>query len=402
MVIKISGQRSAYGIVDELASADQALATAKHDDSIVVKVGGFLRVTPIALIASWLREKVHSGYSVRVDSPDRAALNYWERIGALDYAADSYRPTIRRNPEGGRFVPLHDVSQEPQQGRFNDAVQDFLMHSIPPDGSFLESVEWVLGELLANVEEHSKDPGCALGIAQKYESELEIAVVDRGIGLAAALHQRHPVSSDVEAVKSAVIQGVSGESDGRGNGLTGISQIAELNEGLFVLGSQTAMRFQGTYGTRVRSTPRYAGTFVSAVLQTEKHIDLSKTLLGVQTWTYLDRLWTEAAEGQLTVDVSYHLESVTSRSAAARLGSYIAHLAQPGQGDIILDFTKCRNPTSAFAGQLLTTLHELLSEDWLAVIAFKGLSHMGLRILAVASGPYGKVRAFSDSSPNSS
>ena len=384
--VQIGVSASLPDVVGALAAADRSLRGVHPFRDVVVHLDGFLRISSIAMLTAWARDVSQRGLRVHVKATSDVR-NYLERMGVLELAGIEGRPRVRARPQGGRFVVMQDVSRPEVIGTAIDAMLEFVLHAYPDEVDLFPSVEWVLGEVLDNVQEHAHDPGCAVAVAQRYEKvhEIELAVVDRGIGLAAALGTDRGGLDAAEAVSLAVRQGVSSKGVGRGNGLAGISQIAALNRGRFTLLSGAASRVQGESGDAETSGhEHFAGTCASVVLRSDHGVDLAQTLIGAGDWTYLDRLWADA-DGMMTLDVAERLDTVATREAAHRLATYVINVLAGRSGALRLDFGRSRNPTSAFCGELVGILLAGLGPSWPRRVVFSGLTPFGKQILSHAS-----------------
>lgn len=388
LTVRVEQKADLTAVAKALATAESDLAGIHPYKEVVVHIGGFLRISAIAMLTAWARDIVQRGLAVHFRAP--TSLTYLERMGVLELTDAQFRPAVRARPEGGRFVTMHDVSTQDQIGDAIDRILEFLMYAFNDEHELLAATEWVLGEMLDNVHEHARDPGCAVAVAQRYDHsiELELAVVDRGVGLGTSLHELQPGASDLSALGLAVRQGVSSKGRGRGNGLAGITQIARVNEGRFSLMSGGAARFQwGDEPVADVVTPTYRGTCVSVVLRSDRGVDLSQTLIGSSDWTYFDRLWS-LDEGVIRLAVASQLETVATRDAARRLANYLANLLRTGQGGVELDFARSGNPTTAFMGELLQQLVDAVGQPELKRLGFSGLSALGRSVLHHASIPY--------------
>jgi hypothetical protein len=141
-------------------------------------------------------------------------------------------------------------------------------------------------ELGGNAAEHSESPHGAFIVAQAYRAsgEIHVSVVDVGIGIRAALFRAHGFETDREAVRAAVLYGVTGRVDGAGNpraGGTGLASVREeahhlvVRSGTAILESASLRTPEGMRPERddrmlvmdEADCPALDGTIVSAVIR---------------------------------------------------------------------------------------------------------------------------------------
>ncbi|WP_241822000.1 ATP-binding protein [Herbaspirillum sp. C7C8] len=145
------------------------------------------------------------------------------------------------------------------------------------DSERLRTYTYSVREIIRNVFEHSQADECFICGQRWYGGQVEVAIVDEGVGIARTLSRTHDFFFDDEALPLAVRPGVSRTAglseveniyDNSGYGLYVLSELA-ASFGWFALGSGTAMlvgrkqerliepcSFEGTFfGLRLNSTP---------------------------------------------------------------------------------------------------------------------------------------------------
>ena len=378
-------------VASKLADADAQLAGVHPFTRVRLHVDGFLRISAIALATAWARDARQRGLECAVTGATDT-VNYWERIRALDLIGADQRPQINRRPEAGRFVEMVDASNPSRIANAIDDIMTFLMFGFVDTGKALPALEWILGEMFDNVLEHAEDVGAAVAVAQRYDqrNEVELAVVDRGIGLTSALSGSGRRLSDIEAVDAAIQVGVSSKGEGRGNGLAGIDQISAVNGGTFQLLSGSALRCRDEDHAQVHEIAWLRGTCASVILKTDRDIDLSKTLIGALDWSFIDRVW-DVQDTHLTIRLREVTDTVATRQAGQRLATYVLNLLSDRDGTVCLEFDGVR-PTSAFTGELMKELDNHVPDQWRKRLLFQGLEPFALSIVHHAARRYGPVR----------
>jgi anti-sigma regulatory factor (Ser/Thr protein kinase) len=116
-----------------------------------------------------------------------------------------------------------------------------LLHTTPNQA---DAVKYTISELVRNVLEHAKSPVGALVCAQyfKKSNKVSIGVADCGLGIKTTIGAVHQVKTDGEAIKLALIPGVTGTTAkpggteaNAGAGLFFVKSIAKVNRNFFML-----------------------------------------------------------------------------------------------------------------------------------------------------------------------
>ncbi|WP_236901342.1 ATP-binding protein [Cupriavidus necator] len=136
------------------------------------------------------------------------------------------------------------------------------------DSQPLRTYTYSIREVIRNVFEHSQAAECYICGQRWNNGQVEIAILDEGIGIARTLLESHRVATDAEALQLAVRPGVSRTSnydraqniyDNSGFGLYVMSELA-ANFGWFALGSGDSLLF-GYQQQRTVSDASFRGTF---------------------------------------------------------------------------------------------------------------------------------------------
>ncbi|MBN6207458.1 ATP-binding protein [Ralstonia pickettii] len=136
------------------------------------------------------------------------------------------------------------------------------------DSQPLRTYSYSIREVIRNVFEHSQAAECYV-CGQRWKSgQVEIAILDEGIGIARTLSEAHGIESDAEALQLAIRPGISRTSnfsaqqniyDNSGFGLYVMSELG-ASFGWFALGSGDALLF-GQQRQREVSAASFRGTF---------------------------------------------------------------------------------------------------------------------------------------------
>ncbi len=113
-----------------------------------------------------------------------------------------------------------------------------------------KTVRYVLNELQRNVVQHSQDSEGGVVVAQRmYQSTLQVAVADNGIGIYRHLQRSHPQLRDskealVKAIEPHIsgtfAEGLTGSQNNAGLGLFFVSEMTKLTAGRMLVASRGA------------------------------------------------------------------------------------------------------------------------------------------------------------------
>ncbi len=172
--------------------------------------------------------------------------NYLERMGLFALLGARQKIKLQEHEPAGRFIPLTVIKGQDELEKF---IEDLvpLLHTTP---SQAEAIKYTVSELVRNVIEHAKSPVGAVVCAQffKKTSRVSIGVADVGVGIRETIGASYAVKSDGEAIKLALVPGVTGTTArpggteaNAGAGLFFIKSIAQANRNFFVLYSGDSM-----------------------------------------------------------------------------------------------------------------------------------------------------------------
>jgi anti-sigma regulatory factor (Ser/Thr protein kinase) len=147
---------------------------------------------------------------VTIDRVVARSGHYLERMGLFSALGLPSQFHISERDASGRFVPLIVIKNQEEQSRFITEIVPML-HLQPKDA---DPIQYVLGELVRNVLEHSGPNAGAIVAAQYYASKhmIRLGICDTGYGIRRTIGPVWPqhAHSDLEAIKWALVPGVSG------------------------------------------------------------------------------------------------------------------------------------------------------------------------------------------------
>lgn len=230
-----------------------------------------------------------------------------------------------------------------------------------------ESVMWCLNEVMDNVLNHSGGGGAARGyvMAQFHaeEKRLCICVFDLGIGLKASLDgTRFAASSSLEAIKSAVRQGVTC-GKGQGNGLWGLRELVGCSEGgsLTICSGGAACRFSSGEGDGAEiSGETFSGypgtTLIDFQIGCSKDIDFDGIFGEGFAPVDLEEENMETAEGAIRLKILELAKGTGTRKSAEEVRHLAENVIDNRKKRVVLDFEGVEGCSSSFIDELVGKL----------------------------------------------
>jgi len=171
--------------------------------------------------------------NVTIDEVSARSGHYLERMGLFQMLGLPSQFTIAEHEASGRFIPLTVIKTAEEQTKFiTDMVP--LLHLSPEHA---DAIKYTIGELVRNVLEHSESKNGAIVAAQYYQKSnmIRLGICDTGIGVKDAISQSWKVGNDIEALKLALVPGITGTTRREGG------TDANAGAGLFFIKSMAAM-----------------------------------------------------------------------------------------------------------------------------------------------------------------
>jgi anti-sigma regulatory factor (Ser/Thr protein kinase) len=263
MRIKYSGNNMLISFNYFLSQADLADSSVLEFET----VGNWLNVHPAALVFGAALSTIAGKENTFIKNSAGKSGIYLDRMGLYDFAATPSPYKYDHHEEAGRFVPIRQILTPEEQSKFvSDIIP--LLH-LDPDKSL--AIKYVISELVRNTLEHSYSDKGAFVAAQyrRKNNSLSLGVCDIGIGLKASLDKYHHPKDDLDAIRLALMPGISGTTnrdggseDNGGAGLFIVKSMAKMTRNYFVIYSGDSMYKLLKYDKRVKHLPRiYADPF---------------------------------------------------------------------------------------------------------------------------------------------
>ena len=187
-----------------------------------------------------------AGGRIQCHQTTARSMPYLVRMKLFDYLGVASELTLQEHESAGRFIPLTNIKDGVSLTTFIEELVP-LLHTNPNQA---DSIKYTISELVRNVLEHAQATQGAIVCAQyfKKSNRISIGVADTGVGVKKTISVSYPVTSDGEAIKLALIPGVTGTTSrpggtevNAGAGLFFIKSIAKVNQNFFVVCSGKGM-----------------------------------------------------------------------------------------------------------------------------------------------------------------
>jgi hypothetical protein len=227
----------------ELVMAGEApLATAAHlgfqsgSTSLTIDASRLLFACPLDLagMVAIAHAVSESAVPVTLHMPrDQGVASYLQRLDVVRLMPSRIRvvgrvPPDVRTDQAHRLLEVTRLTPDNEDDVAERVGRLVTAHFRDTDAGAGRRAYAACGELLANAAEHGASPAGAFVAVQTYTGQsggvarLEMAVCDTGIGVLEHLRRNvryAHLNNDAAALEKAVLMGISGVSDDRGNGL---------------------------------------------------------------------------------------------------------------------------------------------------------------------------------------
>jgi anti-sigma regulatory factor (Ser/Thr protein kinase) len=242
-------------------------ADLSNPAKLEIETSKWTNVHPAGLVFAAALATVAGKENSTIDAIKSDSNKYLARMGLYDYLATPKPRNYNEKEESGRFIPIRNIKTSTEQSQF---IADMipLLHLDPERSA---AIKYVIGELLRNVIEHANAKNGAFVAAQYYarKNKISIGICDAGIGLKSSLDRYHSPRDDLDAIRYALMPGISGTTfreggteDNAGAGLFVIKSMAKITRDYFVIYSGDSEYKLLKYDSRVKYGPRiYADPF---------------------------------------------------------------------------------------------------------------------------------------------
>lgn len=184
--------------------------------------------------------------NIRYEKFTAKSGHYFERMGLFDFLGIKSDMQIEKHESAGRFIPLTQIKNSHELTNFISEMVP-LLHVEPVQA---DSIKYVVSELVRNVLEHSQSKTGAIVSAQYHpkQNKIRVGIVDTGVGIKKTIQRSHNATSDLDAIRLALMPGITGTTSKEGGteynagaGLFFIKSIAKVNHDFFMIYSGNAL-----------------------------------------------------------------------------------------------------------------------------------------------------------------
>ncbi len=258
-------------------------------------------------------------------------------------------------------------SEDGHQGQIAELVQSYvncISRVAKCEDGVIEGLIWCINEVMDNVLVHSKEnTGYIMAQYHSRKKILAICVYDCGIGIYNSLLQgNHKPASEIDSLTMAIQEGV-GDGKGQGNGLYGLFQIVNDNNGRLTIssGHSAIMLRNGDlkkFSNNVTVSDKNLGTIVDFQLDLSKKIDIKKALKSIGGFDGFDiRIDSMLDDNNwLRYNVYDNCSGTGTRIAGKELRNDVINTMRRANSPVILDFSNVQACSSSFIDEFVSKL----------------------------------------------
>ena len=204
--------------------------------NIDLKRVSFIYPSAITAITSYVYDELRKGRKVEIELPAGSSgiSSYLKRIKFDTFTGSRIELELTEKPQEGRFTELTLIDSFEKKEKFINELEGIFSQYLPVSvtGEILSSTP----ELIENVLLHSGEHPWCIAMAQKYRSNIEVSISDRGIGIRKSLERNRDlrIPFDALALQLAVRKGITRDSAKfAGEGLWRVKNFAVNQRGFF-------------------------------------------------------------------------------------------------------------------------------------------------------------------------
>ena len=214
---------------------------------------------------------------------NKAVFNYLHRVDLFRVVFDAEFPSPSERRETVGFRECQHFVEDEERRRVASSVLEVFDEVVTTDRAARTSLDLALDELTENVLFHADAPmgGYVAAQALSHSKEIEVGIVDLGVGIAGSLAKNpdyaQRVQDDVSAITTALKPTVTA-TPGRnsGYGLTFTQFLMNMNEGRLLVRSGHGHVQRGDRVIEKFEEHPLPGTLVGLRLRTDKPFDFKK------------------------------------------------------------------------------------------------------------------------------
>lgn len=264
------------------------------------------------------------------------------------------------------FDRIYIFRKSDQISWFTQAIVDWLSHNTECEQGILDGLIWCINEAMDNVLLHSEsEVGYVMAQFHQSTRHIAICVYDSGVGIYNSLSKStHIVKTELDSLTLAIQEGV-GDGNGQGNGLFGLYQIVNQNQGRLTLTSGKAsimVRSTGDmqkYSSLPILSKHNRGTTVDFQLDINRKVNLQdafKTIGGYEQFDIrIDNMLSDEDE-YIHYNVYENTEGTATRDAGEHIRNDVLNTLKRENRVMILDFAQVKIASSSFLDEFVAKL----------------------------------------------
>lgn len=306
MKIKMN-YKKIYELVLDLEKLQEEL---KDDNIIALDFGNSNFINPwvYLIISSWIIHNKSNGlnFNFKLENiNNKNVVDYASRINFFDLIGYKYKENFIRHKSKGKFIPLNKINSNNLMTIPTEITKIFInlcnlesKESEDENYNIMYMIEYCLTEVIENIDRHSEAKTDGLIIVQPYKNneEIDVCVVDTGIGIPNALRktEKYRHLTDKECVMYATDKNIKTEgleNEGQGNGLYILKKLIKSMSGeLRIISGNGAYVLNHNQETTFNLGCKWGGTIVQFKYKYSQKVDIRSIMGGDYTpySTYLD------------------------------------------------------------------------------------------------------------------
>lgn len=240
-----------------------------------------------------------------------------------------------------------------------------IRKSCTVEDGILQACEWGLNEIMDNVIQHSNEnTGFVMAQVLKDSQILKVSIFDYGQGIFESLrNSKYKPRHASDAISLSVQEGVTRDKKiGQGNGMWGLYNIINLNDGnLLITSGKGGLNFVNriksteSYNDIIMLSPKQQSTSINFDIKLNNSISMKEALGGYEPIDiFIENL--EDEFDRIVYKIVDQSSGTGTRQSGERIRNEILNIYKSAKKPVILDFQGVGIIASSFADELIGKL----------------------------------------------
>ena len=240
-----------------------------------------------------------------------------------------------------------------------------IRKSCTVEEGILQACEWGLNEIMDNVIQHSNEnTGFIMAQVLKDSQILKVSIFDYGQGIFESLrNSKYKPRKASDAISLAIQEGVTRDKKiGQGNGMWGLYNIINLNDGLLLITSGKGglnyvnrIKTTDSYNDIIMLSPKQQSTSINFDIKLNNPISMKEALGGYEPIDiFIENL--EDEFDRIIYKIIDQSSGTGTRQSGERIRNEIMNIYKSAKKPVILDFEGVGIIASSFADELIGKL----------------------------------------------